>query len=168
MKITSASPSITKKEISIVSDAIAKRWGSKMDFYLKLFSKKFSKFIGVKYCLPVAHCTDAIHLALLALNIKKGDEVIVPDLSWVASAAPIKYVGAKPVFVDINPDSLCIEPSNLIKYITKKTKAIISVDLFGNVAEYEKIKKICKKYKIYLIEDAAESIGANYRGKKSW
>ena len=119
MKITSASPSITKKEISIVSDAIAKGWGSKMDFYLKLFSKKFSKFIGVKYCLPVAHCTDAIHLALLALNIKKGDEVIVPDLSWVASAAPIKYVGAKPVFVDINPDSLCIEPSNLIKYITK-------------------------------------------------
>ena len=167
MKITSASPSITKKEISIVSDAIAKGWGSKMDFYLKLFSKKFSKFIGVKYCLPVAHCTDAIHLALLALNIKKGDEVIVPDLSWVASAAPIKYVGAKPVFVDINPDSLCIEPSNLIKYITKKTKAIISVDLFGNVAEYEKIKKICKKYKIYLIEDAAESIGANYRGKKA-
>ena len=78
MKITSASPSITKKEISIVSDAIAKGWGSKMDFYLKLFSKKFSKFIGVKYCLPVAHCTDAIHLALLALNIKKGDEVIVP------------------------------------------------------------------------------------------
>ncbi len=167
MKITSASPSITSKEISIVTKAIEKGWGSKMDFYLKLFSKKFSQFIGVKYCLPVAHCTDAIHLALLALDIKKGDEVIVPDLSWVASAAPIKYVGAKPVFVDIDQDTLCIESSNLDKYITKKTKAIISVDLFGNVAQNEKIRRLCKKYKIYFIEDAAESLGAKLKGKSA-
>ena len=165
MKIPSASPSITKKEISIVKKAIAKGWGTKMDYYLKLFSKKFSKYIGVKYCLPVSHCTDAIHLALLALNIKKGDEVIVPDLSWVASAAPIRYVGAKPVFVDIDPDTLCIDPEKILKNISKKTKAIISVDLFGNMAENDKIKKICKKNKIHFIEDAAESIGAKYNKK---
>lgn len=165
MKIPSASPSITKKEISIVKKAISEGWGGKMDYYLKLFSRKFSKFIGVKYCLPVAHCTDAIHLALLALDIKKGDEVIVPDLSWVASAAPIKYVDAKPVFVDINPDTLCIDPTKISKHITKKTKAIISVDLFGNVAENDKIKKICKKNNIFFIEDAAESIGAKYNKK---
>jgi perosamine synthetase len=165
MKIPSASPSITKKEISIVRKAIAKGWGTKMDYYLKLFSKKFSKYIGVKYCLPVAHCTDAIHLALLALNIKKGDEVIVPDLSWVASAAPIRYVGAKPVFVDIDPDTLCIDPEKILKNISKKTKAIISVDLFGNMAENDKIRKICKRNNIHFIEDAAESIGAEYKKK---
>ncbi len=165
MKISSASPSISKNEIKLVNDAISKGWGSKMDYYIKLFSKKFSKFIGVKYCLPVAHCTDAIHLALLSLNIKKGDEVIVPDLSWVASAAPIKYVGAKPIFVDVDPNSLCIDPKKISKFISKKTKAIIAVDLFGNVALNDEIKKICRKNKIYFIEDAAESVGARYKGK---
>ena len=96
MKISSASPSISKNEIKLVNDAISKGWGSKMDYYIKLFSKKFSEFIGVKYCL-LAHCTDAIHLALLSLNIKKGDEVIVPDLSWVASA-PYKICRCKTNF----------------------------------------------------------------------
>ena len=100
MKITSACPSITTKEIRLVNDAIKNGWGSKMNYYVDLFAKKFSKYIGVKYCLPVAHCTDAIHLSLLSINIKKGDEIIVPDLTWVASAAPIKYVGATPIFVN--------------------------------------------------------------------
>tara|TARA_B100001250_G_scaffold414525_1_gene453552 strand:+ start:4438 stop:5562 length:1125 start_codon:yes stop_codon:yes gene_type:complete len=167
MKITSAAPSVSKKEIKMVHKAISTGWGSKMNYYINLFSKKFSKYIGVKYCLPVAHCTDAIHLALLSLDIKKGDEVIVPDLSWVASAAPIKYVGAKPVFVDIDEDSLCIDHKKIEKKITKKTKAIISVNLFGNLANNSKIKKICKKNKIFFIEDSAESLGAKYKGKMS-
>ncbi len=165
MKISSAAPSLTQKEIKLVNHAISNGWGNKMDLYIKKFSKKFSKYVGVKYCLPVAHCTDAIHLALLALNIKKGDQVIVPDLSWVASAAPIKYVGAKPVFIDIDENTLCIDYNKIEQKINKKTKAIISVNLFGNLAENEKIKKICKKHKIYLIEDAAESIGAK-KGRK--
>ena len=148
MKISSAAPSLTQKEIKLVNHAISNGWGNKMDLYIKKFSKKFSKYVGVKYCLPVAHCTDAIHLALLALNIKKGDQVIVPDLSWVASAAPIKYVGAKPVFIDIDENTLCIDYNKIEQKINKKTKAIISVNLFGNLAENEKIKKICKKHKI--------------------
>ena len=92
MKITSAHPSITKKEIKIVYEAIQSGWGPKMSYYIDSFAKKFSEYVGVKYCLPVSHCTDAIHLSLLSLGIKKGDEVIVPDLTWVASVSPIKYI----------------------------------------------------------------------------
>jgi perosamine synthetase len=165
MKITSAFPSITSKEIKLVNEAIRSGWGSKMNYYIDLFAKKFSKYVGVKYCLPVAHCTDAIHLALLALNIKKGDEVLVPDLTWVASVAPVKYVGAKPIFLDIHKETLCIDFKEIEKKITKKTKALISVNLFGNVANYNEIKKICRKKNIFIIEDSAESLGAKYNSK---
>ena len=165
MKITSSYPSITQTEVSYVNKAIKIGWGNRMNYFIDLFSKKFSKYIGVKYCLPVAHCTDAIHLALLSLGIKKGDEVIVPDFTWVASVSPIKYVGAKPVFVDIDKNTLCIDHTKIQKKITKKTKAIISVNLFGNVANNIEIKKICKKNKIYLIEDSAESLGASLNNR---
>ena len=99
--ITSAGPSISNLEINYVHDAIKNGWQSKRNYYLDKFIFKFSKYINLKYCLTTAHCTDAIHLALLSLGIKRGDEVIVPDLTWVASAAPIVYVGAKPVFADV-------------------------------------------------------------------
>lgn len=165
MKITSAHPSITKKEIQIVYEAIQSGWGHKMSYYIDSFAKKFSEYIGVKYCLPVSHCTDAIHLSLLSLGIKKGDEVIVPDLTWVASVAPIKYIGAKPIFTDIDKDTLCIDYTKLQNKITKKTKAVVTVNLFGNVANNIEIKKICKKNKIYLIEDSAESLGASLKNK---
>lgn len=165
MKITSAHPSITKKEINNVYQAMQNGWGKRMSYYIESFSKKFSEYLGIKYCLPVAHCTDAIHLALLSLGIKKGDEVIVPDLTWVASVSPVKYVGAKPIFVDIDKDSLCIDHTKLQNKITKKTKAIISVNLFGNVSNNIEIKKICKKNKIYLIEDSAESLGASLKNR---
>jgi len=167
MKITSAAPSITSKEIKLVKKAITDGWGLKMNYYIDTFSKKFSKYVGVKYCLPVAHCTDAIHISLLSLNIKKDDEIIVPDLSWVASAAPIKYLGAKPIFVDVDEESLCIDYKKIESKVTKKTKAIIAVDLFGNLPNILEIKKICKKYNLFLIEDAAESIGASYKKKKA-
>jgi perosamine synthetase len=165
MKITSAHPSITKKEIKIVYEAMQSGWGQKMSYYIDSFAKKFSEYVGVKYCLPVSHCTDAIHLSLLSLGIKKGDEVIVPDLTWVASVSPIKYIGAKPIFVDIDKDSLCIDYTKLQNKITKKTKAVVSVNLFGNVANNIEIKKICNKNKIYLIEDSAESLGASLKNK---
>ena len=167
MKIPSAFPSITNAEIQTVNTAMKNGWGKNMSLYIDNFSKKLSKYVGMKYCLPVSHCTDAIHLALLALNIKKGDEVIVPDLTWVASAAPIIYVGAKPVFVDISEHNLCIDPFKIEEAITKKTKAIIGVNLFGNIGDNLVIKKICKKNKIYFIEDAAESLGAEKNLKKA-
>jgi len=161
--ITSAGPSITEKEIEIVNEAIRDGWQNNMNLYIDELTIEFSSYVGIKYCLPTSHCTAAIHLALLALNIKSGDEVIVPDLTWVASASPITYVGATPVFADVDPISLCLSAESLEKNITDKTKAIIVVDLLGNMPEWDDILYIAKKYDLVVIEDAAEGIGASYK-----
>lgn len=165
--INSASPSVNKDDINSVNKAITLGWGKKMNFYIDEFSKNFSKFKKIKYVLPVSHCTDSIHLALLALGISKGDEVIVPDLTWVASASPIVAVGAKPVFADIDPNSWCLSLETIKKRITKKTKAVIVVDLLGNMPEWDEILSYCKKKNIIIIEDASEAIGSYYKNKPS-
>ena len=121
--------------------------------------------MGVKYALPVSNGTAALHLALIALDIKKGDEVIVPALTFVASVNAITYVGAKPVFVDIEPETFNLDISKLEALITKKTKAIITVDLYGHPVDFDAIKKICNKYNLKLISDSAESLGSLYKGK---
>lgn len=166
-KITSAGPSITQAEIDLVTEAIRDGWQDKMNSYIDQFVSKFSQFVGVKHCLPTAHCTDAIHLAMLALGISAGDEVIVPDLTWVASVAPILYVGASPVFADIDPVSWCITAESIEQRITSKTKAVVVVDLLGNMPEWNEITDLCQQRGIIVIEDAAESIGATYEGKQA-
>lgn len=165
IKISSAAPSIEKSDIDIVNKAMKIGWGNKKDIFINRFESKFSSYLKKKYCITVSHCTDAIHLALLAIGIKEGDEVIVPDFTWVASAAPIKYLRAKPVFIDVRKDSWCINEELIEKKISKRTKAIIVVDLLGNMPNWNKIIKIAKKNKIKIIEDAAESIGAKYKNK---
>lgn len=166
-KIPSAFMSISNLEVKYVTNAIQYGWDKNWRKHTDEFIKKFSKFLGIKFCLPVSHCTAAIHLALLSLGIKKGDEVIVPNLTWVACASPIIYVGAKPVFIDVDEKSLCLNTDDYQKKITKRTKAIISVDLLGNMPNYDEILRISKKYKIKIIEDAAESIGAKFKNKKA-
>jgi perosamine synthetase len=165
--INSAGPSVTDAEIDLVSEAIREGWGSKMNFYIDQFTKEFSEYIGIQHCITTAHCTDAIHLAMLALGIGPGDEVIVPDLTWVASASPITYVGATPVFADVDPVSWCLSPESLEKNITAKTKAVVVVDLLGNMPDWDRILEITKKHNLLVIEDAAEGIGATYNGKKA-
>lgn len=164
-RIPSIGPSITKKEIKLVTDAVRRGWYQEMTLHIDKFVREFELFTNKKYCLPTSHGTAAIHLSLLALNIGPGDEVIVPDISWVASAAPIEYVGAKIVFVDIDPENWCISPDAFEKAITKKTKAVVVVDLFGNMPDMKKICKIATRYNVKIIEDAAEAIGAEYEGK---
>ena len=166
-KITSAGPSITQAEIDLVTQAITDGWQDRMNWYIDQFVKEFSDYIGIKYCLPTAHCTDAIHLAMLALDIGPGDEVIVPDLTWVASVSPVCYVGATPVFADVDKDSWCITAESINKYITPKTKAVVVVYLLGNMPEWDEIIELCKSKNIKIIEDAAEGIGATYKGKKA-
>mgnify|MGYP001368291629 FL=1 len=144
-KITSASPSITSKEINLVNEAIREGWHGKMDYYIENFVEEFSDYVGVKFCLPTSHCTDAIHLALRVLDIGSGDEVIVPDFTWIASASPIIFVGATPVFCDVDRNSFCLTADNIKKCITKKTKAIIGVDLLGNMPQWDEIIQLCKK-----------------------
>lgn len=163
--IRAASPSISALEKKYVLDALVNGWGKNMSKYIDLFSNYFRKYSGKKYVLTTQSCTSAIHLALHALNIKKGDEIIVPDLTWVASASPITYLGANPVFVDVDKETLCLSVESLKKKINKKTKALIAVDLMGNMPDWDKVIKICKKKKIKIIEDAAEALGAKYKNK---
>ena len=102
---------------------------------------------------------------MLTLDLNPEDEVIVPDMTWVASAAPVIYVGAKPVLVDVDPDSWCITASQIEKSITKNTKAVVVVDLLGNMPEWDEIVDVCRKNNLFIIEDASEGIGAKYKGK---
>jgi perosamine synthetase len=163
--ISSAGPSITELEINYVTDAIKNGWGNNMNGYIDRFTSKFSEYVDLPYCLPTSHCTDAIHLALIAAGIKEGDEVIVPDLTWVASAAPILYLNATPVFADVDPQTWCINPDSIQENITSKTKAVIAVDLLGNMPDMDPIINLCNQNDLILIEDAAEGIGASYKNK---
>ncbi len=159
-------PSITKKEIDYVFDAVRSGWVSSLGKYIDDFEKKFAEYCGTKYALTTSNGTTALHLALSALGLGEGDEVIIPDLTFIATANAVKYTGAKVVTVDIEEDTLCIDPKEIEKAITFKTKAIIPVHLYGHPANMEEIKKIAKKYNLFVIEDAAEAHGAEINGKK--
>jgi perosamine synthetase len=163
--ILTAGPSITKKEILYVNDAVKNGWNNNWNNYLVKLEDKFKKYFKVKYALPTSSCTGAMHLILEALGIKKSDEVIVPDTTWVATASAVKYVGAKPIFADIDPKTWTMCPNSLEKKISKKTKAVIVVHLYGHPCKMDEIVKICKKNKIYLIEDAAPAVGAKFKNK---
>ncbi|MDX9893232.1 MAG: UDP-4-amino-4,6-dideoxy-N-acetyl-beta-L-altrosamine transaminase [Patescibacteria group bacterium] len=131
------------------------------------FENSLVKYCGVKYVVAVCNGTAALHLAYLAAGLKTGDEVIVSPNTFVATTNMILAVGAKPVFCDIRLDTYNIDETKITKLLTKKTKAIVAVDFAGQPAEYQKIKNICKKYKLLLIEDAAHSLGADYHGRKA-
>src|SRR5258708_22791852 len=166
-KISSAGPSIDNQDVKLVTEAAKFGWYEKRNMHLDKFTEEFRDYTGLKYLLPVSHCTAALHLALLALGIGPGDEVIVPDITWVASVAPIHYVGATPIFADIEENSWGLSPSSFEKRITSKTKAVIVVDIYGNMPAMNDILKIAKSHKIHVVEDAAEAMGAEYKGKKA-
>ncbi|MCB0478123.1 MAG: DegT/DnrJ/EryC1/StrS family aminotransferase [Crocinitomicaceae bacterium] len=165
-KIQITQPSITQLEIDYVNDAVTNGWGAKCYDYIYKFQDAFSNYIGSDYCLATSSCTGAIHLGLMALGIKEGDEVIVPESTWIASVEPVMYIGAKPVFVDVLKDTWCIDPKKIEEAITPKTKAIIVVHLYGNVCEMDEIMGIAKRHDLKVLEDSAEGLGSEYRGKK--
>ena len=166
-RIPVSGPWITQKEIDYVTDAVTNAWYENANIYNQKFEQAFANYVGTKYAISLPSCTSAIHLALLALGIGPGDEVIVPDITWIATAAPISYVGATPVFADIDTKSWCLSVESFEKNITPKTKAVIPVDLYGNVPDMAVIKSIAEKHNIAVIEDAAEALGSEYRGKKA-
>lgn len=130
------------------------------------FENRFARMLGVKYACAVSSGTAGLHLAMLAAGIGAGDEVVTTPFSFVASANCILYVGAKPVFVDIDSVTYNMDPDKIASAITKKTKAILVVHMFGQSADMDLIMKLAKKHKLKIIEDACESVGAQYRGKK--
>lgn len=160
-------PWITQKEVDYVASAVANAWYADANMYHERFEKEFAKYIGVKYAISLPSCTSAIHLSLLALGVGCGDEVIVPDITWIATAAPVSYVGAMPVFADIDEDSWCLSAESFRQAITQRTKAVIPVDLYGNVPDMDGIREIAQKFGIAIIEDAAAAIGSEYKGCKA-
>lgn len=157
--ILTAGPSITPREVSYVTDAVSRGWNHNHSDYLNQFERDFAEFVGAKHAMATSSCTGALHLALLSLGIGPGDEVLVPEITWVASASAIHYVGATPIFVDVDPKTWTIDPIAAEKKITSKTKAIIPVHLYGFAASMKLITEIANAHNLFVVEDAAPAIG---------
>jgi perosamine synthetase len=150
-----------------VVDAVTRGWNEEWDCYLKAFEERFAEYLGVRYAMTTSSGTGALHLALAVLGIGQGDEVIVPDLTWVACANVVTYVKATPVFADVEEDSWCLDPVSVGRMITRRTKAIMPVHLYGRPANMDEINQIAQAHGLLVIEDAAPSLGAEYKGKKT-
>lgn len=161
-----AKPMIGEKEIKAVNDVLRSGMLAQGEEVAQL-EKEFAKYLGVKYAVATSSGTTALHLALLALGIGKGDEVITAPFSFIASSNCLLFVGAKPVFADVNEVDFNINPVAIEKRINKKTKAILIVHLYGQTCEMASILKIARKHRLILIEDACQAHGAEYKGKKA-
>ena len=159
-------PHLHKKAKKYLSKCIDTNWISSQGSYIHKFEKALAKYNKVKYCVVTSSCTTALHLAIKSLNIGKGDEVICPDLTFLAPANMIVQSGAKLKLIDINSETLAIDHNKIEKKITKNTKAIMVVHQFGHSADMDPIMKIARKYSLKVIEDNAESIGGKYKGRK--
>ena len=160
-------PSITELEVRYATDATANGWGDKCYEYINRLEEAFKAHLGVKYAIATSSCTGALHMGMAALGIGPGDEVIMADTNWIATASPIVHLGAEPIFVDILPDSWCLDPELVEQAITPHTKAIVAVHLYGNLCAMGKLLAIGEKHGIPVIEDAAEAIGSIYHGKRA-
>lgn len=165
-KIPVYQPDLSGNEKNYVVDCLDSTWISSKGKYISLFEERFADYIGVKYATSVCNGTVALHLALLVLGIGEGDEVIVPTLTYIASVNAISYVGATPVFCDSLRDTWQMNPEDVKKKITPKTKAIMAVHLYGHPCDMDALVTICKINNIFFIEDCAEAIGSEYKGRK--
>lgn len=166
MKLAIAQPQLNGKELDYLLDGFLSTWISSTGKYVTEFEKKFSDYCGRKFGVATSNGTTALHLALVALGIGKGDEVIVPDITFAATINAVLYTGATPVIVDIEEDGWCIDPDEVERAVTSKTKAIIPVHIYGQPCDMGKIMDIAKKHNLYVVEDCAEAHGAMYDGKK--
>ena len=160
-------PMLAGNELKYVTEAVSTGWISSSGKYVNEFEKKFAEYCGCQYGIACCNGTIALHLALIGLGIGKGDEVILPTFTMIASAFAVCYTGAKPVFVDSDKDSWNIDVNKIEEKITPRTKAIMPVHIFGKMCDMDAIKTLAEKYNLYIIEDAAEAHGATYHGKKS-
>lgn len=160
-----SSPDITRREVEIINQVLSTPFLS-IGPKVKKFEQKIASYVGIKYAIAVNSGTSGLHLCIRSLDIKDGDEVITSPFSFIASANCILFERAKPVFVDIDENSLCIDTSKIEEKITKKTKAILPVHIFGHPCQMEKIMKIANDYNLAVIEDACEALGTEYQNKK--
>jgi len=165
-KISFAGPSITQKEIDYVIDGVKNGFYETFDQHRIKLEKAVAHYLGRKYAIATHTGTLALHLSNASLGLRKGDEVICTDFSWVATAYSILYTGAQPVFVDIDPDTWCIDPKKIKQAITKRTKAIMLVHSFGIPAEMDEIMSIAREFNLSVVEDACPALGSEYKGRK--
>lgn len=160
-------PYLAGNELKYVTDAVSTGWISSSGPYVNKFEEEFAKYCDCKYAVSVCNGTIALHLTMLALGIGKGDEVIIPSFTMIASAFAVCYTGATPVFVDADKETWNIDVTKIEEKVSSRTKAIMPVHIFGKMCDMDQIIEIANKYKLKIIEDAAEAHGAEYKGKKS-
>ena len=158
-------PSITELEVKYAADAAKNGWGENCYAYIGQFESGFKQYLGVEYAIATSSCTGALHMGMAGLGIGSGDEVILADSNWIATVAPVVHLGAVPIFVDILPDSWCLDPDQVERAITPRTKAIIAVHLYGNLCDMERLLAIGERYGVPVIEDAAEAIGSSFKSR---
>jgi perosamine synthetase len=164
-RIPVAGPSITAREIALVAEAAELGWYDGAGTYARRFEEDMARALGVRFAVALPSCTSALHLALLALGVGPGDEVIVPEITWIATAAPVVYCGATPVFADVEPDTWCLSAGSFEEHLTARTKAVIPVDVYGGMPDYDALHEIADARGVAVVEDAAEAIGSRYRGR---
>ncbi|WP_275788489.1 DegT/DnrJ/EryC1/StrS family aminotransferase [Pararhizobium gei] len=166
-RISYTKPSITELEVAYATDAAANGWGERCYDYIVRFEKDFAAHLGAGHAIATSSCTGAMHMGLAALGIGDGDEVILADTNWIATVAPIVHLGATPVFLDILPHSWCIDPADVERHITPKTRAIIATHIYGNLCDMDRLLDIGLRHGIPVIEDAAEAIGSVWKGRRA-
>ena len=160
-------PSITALEIAYATDAATNGWGEHCYDYIYRFESEFREHLGSRFAIATSSGTGALHLGMAGLGIGPGDEVILGDINWIASAAPIVHLGAKPVLVDVHRDSWCLDPARVEEAITPRTKAIMAVHLYGNLCDMGALAAIADRHGLHLIEDAAEALGSTWHANRA-
>lgn len=161
-----AAPMLVGNEKAYVLDCLDSTWISSTGKYVERFESSFADFCGARHAISCCNGTVALHLALVALGLEAGDEVIVPTFTFVATANAVRYCGATPVFVDVDPETWTIDPSLIEQKITSRTRGIIVVHLYGQPSDLDRIQELARRHSLFVIEDAAEAHGAEYKGKK--
>src|SRR5258708_2360464 len=161
-----AEPNLSGNEKKYVTDCLETGWISGSGKYVRAFEEQFAAFCGTRYAVTAVNGTAALHLALVALDINAGDEVIVPDLTYIASANAVTYCGATPVFVDADPVTWTLDVQDVKRKITSRTRAIMPVHLYGHPANMKPLRELAAQHGLFLVEDAAEAHGAEYEGQR--
>jgi perosamine synthetase len=165
LPIPLALPDLAGNEEAYVVEAVRSGWISAKGPFVRRFEDAFAARTASAHALAVCNGTSALHLALLGLGIGAGDEVLVPSLSFVATANAVRYTGAEPVFVDVDPATWCLDPTEIGRHATARTRAVIPVHLYGHVADMDAINIAAKAHSLFVVEDAAEAFGATYKGR---
>jgi len=161
-----AIPDLSGNEERYVLEAVKSTWISSSGAFLNRFEKEFAAACQTKHCLAVSNGTVALHLALLTLDVQPGDEILVPALTYIATANAVRYMGAVPIFVDVDPDTWCIDPARLKAAITPRTRGIIAVHIYGHPADMDAINQVATAHDLWVVEDAAEAHMAEYKGRR--